>query len=85
MTIPKELIPSIIPIYRGRLCIGAAPAIIVMEPFIRPEEPMPATARPTIRASEVGATPHMSEPSSKTKRKTRKVYYPVLASDQVVL
>jgi hypothetical protein len=62
------------PIYKGRFSRGEAPAMIVMAPFISPEEPRPATARPTMRAVEVGATPHSSDPNSKTKRKTRKVY-----------
>jgi len=37
-----------------------------------PAEPMPAMARPTIRATEVGAAPQTAEPTSKMKIEIRK-------------
>jgi hypothetical protein len=37
-----------------------------------PAEPSPAIARPTIKAFDVGATPHSSEPNSKSAIAERK-------------
>jgi hypothetical protein len=55
----------------GLLWIGTTPAMIVRAPLIRPEVPMPETARPMISAVEELATPQMIEPSSKTPKKVR--------------
>ena len=53
---------------------GADAEIIVKAPFIRPDEPIPATARATINIFEDVAIPHRREPSSKMKKKTMKVH-----------
>jgi hypothetical protein len=47
--------------------------MMVKAPFIMPEPPRPATARPTIKALDDWAEPHTADPTSKTRRKTRKV------------
>ena len=39
--------------------------MIIRDPEKMPADPTPATALPTIRAIELGATPHMRDPSSK--------------------
>ena len=49
--------------------------MMVRAPFERPEPPMPAMALPTINISEEFATPHRRDPSSKSPRKKRKVYW----------
>lgn len=58
----------------GTLCIGADAEMMVNAPFISPEEPIPATARATINIFDDVATPHRREPSSKIKKKTKKVH-----------
>lgn len=47
---------------------------ITMEPEKRPAVPMPAMARPTMKATEVGATAHSKLPTSKMKMAVRKVH-----------
>ena len=53
--------------------IGTHAEIIVSIPFISPEPPIPATARPTISMLEEVATPHNREPISKRTTKAKKV------------
>jgi hypothetical protein len=48
--------------------------MIVRVPFIKPEDPIPATARATINIVEEVATPQSREPSSKTKKKHIKAH-----------
>jgi hypothetical protein len=45
---------------------GTAFAIIIRTPLTTPDAPLPATARPTIRAGELGLTAQISDPSSKS-------------------
>jgi hypothetical protein len=45
---------------------------MVQAPFISPEEPAPATARPAINMGDDFANAQIREPISKTKRKARK-------------
>jgi hypothetical protein len=45
--------------------------MIVYEPLNRPDEPMPATARPTINIAEFVAAPQSNEPSSKVAKKAK--------------
>lgn len=45
--------------------------MMVHPPFIKPEEPAPATARPAINMGDELASAQMREPISKTKRKLR--------------
>ena len=63
--------PIIIPKYFGRLCSGIEPDRMVRPPFISPEDPIPATARPMMSIVEDLATPQMSEPTSKMKKQVR--------------
>jgi hypothetical protein len=42
--------------------------MMIIPPEKRPPEPMPAIARPIMRATEVGATPQIRDPSSNMKR-----------------
>jgi hypothetical protein len=63
----------------GRLCIGAIAAMMVSAPFVRPDEPSPAIALPTINMVEDRATPQIMEPNSKRPRKAMKVVWGKLA------
>ena len=66
-TLAMPYIPPIRPIYAGRCRRGTLTEMMSTAPLKIPAEPIPATARPIIRAVEVGATPQMREPSSKMK------------------
>ena len=58
------------------LRLGAAEyAISVYAPEPMPAAPTPAMARPTMRASEFGATPQIRLPTSKMKIERRKVIF----------
>jgi hypothetical protein len=48
--------------------------MIVNAPFMSPEEPIPATARATINIFDDVARPQRRDPSSKMKKKTKKVH-----------
>jgi hypothetical protein len=48
--------------------------IIVNAPFMIPEAPDPAMARPTMSILELVETPHNNDPSWNIRRKTRNVY-----------
>jgi hypothetical protein len=58
----------------GRRCSGIIMDRIVMEPENRPAVPMPEMARPTMKATELGATPLMRLPTSKMNMAVRYVY-----------
>ncbi len=60
------------PVYAGRLCRGTEYAMTIKAPENIPAQPMPAIARPTIRALDVGAIPQTSDPSSKIPMALRK-------------
>lgn len=45
-----------------------------MEPVVIPAEPIPAIARPTIKATELGAAPQIADPTSKSKMQVRNVF-----------
>jgi hypothetical protein len=70
---------------RDRFSLGDAAATIVNAPLNSPEPPIPATARPIIRAIDEGATPHMREPISKIARNVRKVIWMCLRVSQAIL
>lgn len=52
-------------VYIGRCRSGTVSAIIIKAPEYIPAQPAPAMARPIIKASEVGAAAHTSDPSVK--------------------
>lgn len=58
----------------GLFAIGTPPARIVKAPFIIPEDPAPAIARPTINILEEFATPQSKDPSSKMPKKVTNVH-----------
>jgi hypothetical protein len=58
----------------GLFSIGTHPATIVKAPFIVPDVPIPATARPTINIFEEADTAQTNEPNSKTAKKATKVH-----------
>ena len=64
-----------IPVNIGRLRGGAEYAMRVYAPVPMPAAPTPAMARPTMRVSELGATPQMRLPTSKMKMASRKVIF----------
>jgi hypothetical protein len=58
----------------GDLCNGTDEEMMVNAPFIKPEDPRPATARATISIFEDVAMPQRSDPNSKMKKNTRNVH-----------
>ncbi len=54
--------------------MGTHPAIMTNAPFMIPEVPIPAIARPTMKVFEEVATPHINEPNSKRAKKDMKVH-----------
>lgn len=63
------------PVRAGRLAGLALKPMMVYAPEPMPAAPTPAMARPTMRATLVGATPQMREPTSKMKMATRKLIF----------
>lgn len=57
------------PLYRTH------PVMISRAPLKIPEVLKPAITRPTISRADEFSTPQIKEPSSKTKKKLRKVHY----------
>lgn len=55
--------------------------MIVIDPFMMPEPPIPAIARATMNIFEETDTPHSSEPSSNIARKERKVNFECVSTD----
>jgi len=72
---PSWPIPMLIPWNNGRRSLGTQLAMVVRQPVNRPEEPRPAMARPRMNIVDDCAAPHMADPSSKTKKKARKVHW----------
>ncbi|KAL8789124.1 MAG: hypothetical protein Q9195_006990 [Heterodermia aff. obscurata] len=54
-----------IPWYTGLFANGIIFTIMIIAPFIMPAAPNPDTARPTMKALDVGAAPQSTEPISK--------------------
>lgn len=54
------------PIHFGRSPRGTEVAMMMILPPMRPAEPKPAIALPTMKAFEEGAAPQMAEPISKS-------------------
>ena len=63
--------PPIKPKARGLCRSGRVYARMTIEPENKPAVPMPATARPTMKAVELGATAHTRLPTSKMNTATR--------------
>ena len=59
----------------ARFCIGMQFEIIVSDPFIKPEDPIPAIALATINIFESVAKAHNMDPSSKRPRNVRNDHY----------
>lgn len=58
----------------GRFLSGSVYDRITTDPENSPAVPIPAMARPTINASDVGASAHSSDPTSKMKTAVRYVH-----------
>ena len=56
----------------GRLASGTICAIITVAPENMPADPIPAIARPNMKALEFGAPPQMADPTSKIRMAIRK-------------
>lgn len=69
--IPK--VDPISPTYMGLLASGTICAIITVAPENMPADPIPAIARPTMKASELGAPPQTADPTSKMRIAIRKM------------
>lgn len=69
-----KIIP-VIEVSMGRLRRGTSETMIIMAPVKMPAEPIPAIARPTINAVEVGAAPQITEPTSNTIMQEIKVHF----------
>lgn len=63
------------PVNMGLLRGGAEKAARVNDPVFTPAAPSPAMARPTIRATEEGATAQIKLPTSKIKMDIRYVIF----------
>lgn len=50
-----------------RLCIGTEIAMMVGAPDLKPALPRPATARPIMKTTELGAVAQITEPTSKRR------------------
>ena len=68
----KPYIAPISPEYIGLLTRGTAYAIMTRAPENIPADPTPATARPMIKATEVGAAPQMTTMMLSTRMKMSK-------------
>jgi hypothetical protein len=55
--------------------MGTQAAMIVKAPLIMPDEPKPATARPTINILEDIATPQRRDPNSKSAKNDMNTYF----------
>ena len=73
-TLAIPYMPPMKPVYTGLFSSGDELANIISAPENKPEAPRPAMARPTMRAIELGATPQISEPTSKMKRVSRNIH-----------
>lgn len=70
-----ELVYNTVEESPGRFGMGASAATIVSAPFMRPADPIPATARPIISILDEVAAAHSIEPISKTPIKVRNEYF----------
>lgn len=70
----KQLDNPMTPVYIGRLEGSTTKATIMYAPVPMPAHPIPAIARPIMRASELGAAPHSRLPSSNRPIEPRNVH-----------
>ncbi|TDZ20095.1 hypothetical protein Cob_v007169 [Colletotrichum orbiculare MAFF 240422] len=75
ITSPMFENPIMMPMMTGLLASGTVLPMTVSAPLNSPADPMPATARPTMSIVEDVDTPQMREPTSKRKRKQRKIHF----------
>jgi hypothetical protein len=61
-------VDPMVPFQMARLCRDIMVVRSVNPPVKTPEAPNPVTARPTMSACELGASAHMTLPSSKTNK-----------------
>lgn len=61
-------------VHIGLLAGGATREMIMMHPENNPAAPTPATALPTMRVAELGATPHINDPTSNIVKATKYVH-----------
>lgn len=61
----------------GRVASGMVDVIKMMAPAMMPALPIPAIARPMMKATELGAAPHRADPISKIKMRTKNTYLAV--------
>lgn len=66
----------------GRTLGVHAATTSVRVPFVRPEAPSPAMARPIMSMVDEEAAPQMAEPTSNTARKARYVHFARELSDE---
>jgi hypothetical protein len=64
----------------GRRCSGIMGIMISMVPEKIPAEAAPATARPKMKTTDVGAAPQMAEPISKMTTLMMNVLWPSVSS-----
>lgn len=61
--------------YCGRFSRGKIWVRMTEDPENIPAEPIPAMARPMMKAVELGAAPQIAEPTSKTTTAARKIIF----------
>lgn len=61
-------IAPMMPVKAGRFARGTDLAMMINAPEKMPAPPMPAIARPTMRATELGLAPQIAEPTSNVAR-----------------
>jgi hypothetical protein len=64
-----------IEVYTGRLRMGMRGSKIITPPQKMPAAPMPAIARPIMKAVELGAAPQRADPTSKVIIEVRKTHF----------
>lgn len=75
MTLAIAKLAPMTPRRAGVRAGGALSPTIMYEPEVIPAPPIPAIARPMMRAVEVGATAQMRLPTSKMKTAKRKTVF----------
>lgn len=71
---PNWPIPMLRPMKSACFFVGRTAEMVVTAPLATPADPTPAMTRPIMNMGDDWAAPHMADPTSKTKKKTRKVH-----------